>query len=60
MLALPFGNDQRSNAVKAEAEGYGLILSWDNINVQSLEKAIKRLTNEPRCYLINISGGPNT
>ena len=48
MLALPFGNDQRSNAVKAQVEGYALVLEWNQINVQSLEKAMKRLTNEDR------------
>jgi glucuronosyltransferase len=49
MLGLPFGNDQRANIVKAEVEGYGLALGWDTINTHALEKALKRLTDDPRC-----------
>lgn len=54
ILGLPFGNDQRANIVKAEVEGYGLVLAWDKIDTQSLEKALKRLTNDPRwCDVIH-------
>ena len=49
MLGLPFGNDQRANIVQAEVEGYGLALGWDKIDALSLEKALNRLMNDPRC-----------
>jgi len=49
MLGLPFGNDQRANIVQAEVEGYGLALGWVKIDALSLEKALNRLMNDPRC-----------
>lgn len=48
ILALPFGNDQKANAAKAERDGWGLKLDWDKVNDQNLKEAITHLINDPR------------
>ena len=47
ILALPFGNDQKANAAKAERDGWGLKLDWDKVNDQSLKESILYLINNP-------------
>lgn len=48
VLGLPFGNDQRTNIVKAQKEGYLIKLDWDAITEETLYETIQKLINEPR------------
>jgi len=48
VLGLPFGNDQRTNVVKAQKEGYLIKLDWDTITEDILYETIQQLINEPR------------
>ena len=48
VLGLPFANDQKTNIVKAEKEGYLLKLDWDKITEEILCDTIQKLINEPR------------
>jgi len=43
MLLLPFGNDQKANAAKAQKEGFGLKLEWGDLDEHKLSDALKRL-----------------
>ncbi|XP_067012668.2 UDP-glycosyltransferase UGT5 [Anabrus simplex] len=47
MLAIPIMADQRSNANRATAAGYALMLETENITVQSLSWALSELLNNP-------------
>lgn len=48
MIMLPFGNDQKGNAVKARREGFGLKLDWQDIDEEKIFQTIVRLIYDSR------------
>ena len=41
MVGIPFSNDQKPNLLRAEKQGYALLLDWDNLNEEDITDAIK-------------------
>lgn len=52
VLGLPFGLDHEVNLGRVVKEGYGVVLAWKNLNVETLEGAINTLLHDPR-YKLN-------
>ena len=48
MLGLPFSNDQQTNVIKAEREGWAILLNWHQVTEKSLHESITTLINQPR------------
>ena len=40
-MGIPFSNDQKPNLLRAEKQGYALLLDWDNLNEEDITDAIK-------------------
>uniref|UniRef100_A0A2P2I4R3 UDP-glucuronosyltransferase 2C1-like n=1 Tax=Hirondellea gigas TaxID=1518452 RepID=A0A2P2I4R3_9CRUS len=47
ILGIPVFGDQEGNMAGAEAQGWGIKLSWDELTQQSLAAAIEHLINNP-------------
>ena len=41
LVGIPFSNDQKPNLLRAEKQGYALLLDWDNLNEEDITDAIK-------------------
>ena len=42
LVGIPFSNDQKPNLLRAEQQGYALLLDWDNLNEEDITDAISR------------------
>ena len=42
LVGIPFSNDQKPNLLRAEKQGYALLLDWDNLNEEDITDAISR------------------
>ena len=42
LVGIPFSNDQKPNLLRAEKQGYALLLAWDNLNEGDITDAIKK------------------
>ena len=49
LLCLPFGNDQKGQASKAEREGFGIKMDWNDFKEEQLNEALNKLINDHRC-----------
>ena len=42
LVGIPFSNDQKPNLLRAEKQGYALLLDWDNLSQNDLTSAIRQ------------------
>ena len=42
LVGIPFSNDQKPNLLRAEKQGYALLLDWDNLSEADLTDAIRK------------------
>ena len=42
LVGIPFSNDQKPNLLRAEKQGYALLLDWDNLSEKDLTGAIRQ------------------
>ena len=42
LVGIPFSNDQKPNLLRAEKQGYALLLDWDNLSEADLTGAIRK------------------
>ncbi len=42
LVGIPFSNDQKPNLLRAEKQGYALLLDWDNLSEKVLSGAIRQ------------------
>lgn len=45
VIGIPFFNDQKSNMARASSQGYGIMLNYDTLQVDSLKSAVDTIIN---------------
>ena len=48
LVGVPLGNDQFQNILRAEENGYAVMLDWTNFTADSLYNAIEKAINDPK------------
>ena len=48
VIGLPFVSDQHHNMMKAVRDGYGIVLSWSNIDEEQLFSALVDIAYQPK------------
>lgn len=52
MATIPLFFDQFKNAKGVEHQGYGIVIKWDKLNFQYLQKKLLTVLNNPKYVLI--------